>query len=429
VNGPWREGNSVQLLENGEEYYPALLDAISRARYEVLIETFILFDDPVGRQLRERLTEAARRGVHCHLLLDGYGSPRLSDEFVGEMIALGVEIHYFDPVKRYFGKSVKVFRRMHRKLVVIDGREAFCGGINLSQEHLRTFGELSKQDYMVRLSGPVVADIRSFMRSFPNAAHRASSVADTAGQNQAKSEHPPGDSQVRFIVRDNHACKTMIESAYLAAIRSARERVVIANAYFFPSYRVLKELRDAAARGVDVKLILQGRPDMQFVQRASRMVYRFLVRGKVSVYEYCERPLHAKVALVDREWATVGSSNLDPLSLSLNLEANVLILDRDFNANLMRSMQRLLEESCRRVDPASFPRRTRLQFLLGRLAFHLLRRFPAWFDLLPAHTIHLAPAVARSDEDSKPDQHTAAASHSAGGKDGASAGRTPSDRG
>lgn len=386
MNGPWHEGNSVELLENGEEYFPAVFEAIERARHEVWIETFILCDDPVGRQLRERLMDAARRRVRCHLLLDGFGSSELSDEFIGGLAELGVTIHFFDPVKRYFGKSAKMFRRMHRKLVVVDAEVAFCGGINFSQEQLRDFGQLSKQDYSVRLRGPVVREIDEFVRSIPPRRHRG-------GPAPKRTRHAlglAGNALVRFIVRDNHRNRTQIEKAYLAGIRAARERVVIANAYFFPSYRVLRELRRAKRRNVEVALILQGKPDKSYVMYASRMVYGFLIKNGITVYEYCDRPLHGKVALVDREWATVGSSNLDPLSLSLNLEANVLIRDCGFNEELMANLDRLMSESCSLVDPSTFPRTTLWEFLRSRLVFHFLRHFPAWFDLLPAHSPRVA---------------------------------------
>jgi cardiolipin synthase A/B len=387
VNGTWHAGNSVDLLENGEEYFPAVFEAIGQANQEVLIETFILFDDPVGQALRERLVEAARRGVRCHLLLDGYGCSELPREFLGSLTEVGVRIDLFDPVKRIFGKSARVFRRMHRKLVVVDGTVAFCGGINFSQEHLYEFGALSKQDYAVRLRGPVVREIQEFVWTSKPMQGRPTRGDTRPGVH--------GAADVRFVVRDNHQCRTQIEAAYLAGIRAARDRVVIANAYFFPGYRVLRELRRAARRGVDVTLILQGRPDMAFVMSASRMVYGFLLEGGVSVYEYGDRPLHGKVALVDREWATVGSSNLDPLSLSVNLEANVLIRDREFNRRLMQSLQRIRAEACVKVDLETLPPSTLWEFLRGRLVFHFLRRFPAWFDLLPAHTPRLTSAASQ----------------------------------
>ena len=173
------------------------------------------------------------------------------------------------------------------------------------------------------------------------------------------------------------------------AIRAARRRVIIANAYFFPGYRLIKELRKAAGRGVDVRLILQGEPDMQFVKTAARMLYNLLLRSGIRIFEYCERPLHGKVAVVDDEWATIGSSNLDPLSLSLNLEANLVIRDEAFACHLRGRLEALIGARCRAVPPGLKSPRNRLDALGATLMFHFLRRFPAWAGWLPAHAPRL----------------------------------------
>jgi cardiolipin synthase len=176
------------------------------------------------------------------------------------------------------------------------------------------------------------------------------------------------------------------------AIRLARERVTIANAYFFPGYAFLKELRKAARRGVKVSLILQGNPDMPIVQTAASMLYHYLLSGGVEIYEYCDRPLHGKVAIVDDEWATVGSSNLDPLSLSLNLEANVMIRDRAFNAKLAEKLQRLIDDSCRKIDINDLNEPNWWRLMRSFVLFHFLRRYPSWVGWLPAHQPRVTPA-------------------------------------
>ena len=158
-----------------------------------------------------------------------------------------------------------------------------------------------------------------------------------------------------MCIRDSHHTND-IERHYRAAIRSARERIVIANAYFFPGYRLIKELRRAARRGVDVRLILQGEPDMPIVKTAASMLYHHLLHAGVRIYEYCERPLHGKVALMDDRWSTVGSSNLDPLSLSLNLEANVVVRDAAFNALLYERLDHLMQHSCCLLYTSPSPR-------------------------------------------------------------------------
>jgi cardiolipin synthase len=172
----------------------------------------------------------------------------------------------------------------------------------------------------------------------------------------------------------------------------ALREVLIANAYFFPGYGFLRELRHAARRGVKVSLIFQGQPDMQVALAAARTLYAYLIDAGVHIHEYCERPFHGKVALVDDGWATVGSSNLDPLSLSLNLEANVFIRDPGFVAELRSHMYNLIEHHCQTVEPATVPRSRFWEGTTRPLVFHCLRRFPDWAGWLPAHTPKMALA-------------------------------------
>lgn len=167
----WREGNKIQLLENGEQYYPAVFKAIGEAQERIILETFIWFEDDVGKQLHAALLSAAQRGVKAEVLLDGYGSPDLSDEFINELTAAGVVFRYYDPRPRLFGMRTNVFRRMHRKIVVIDARIAFIGGLNYSAEHMSSYGPEAKQDYAVRLEGPIVEDILQFeLENLPDTA-------------------------------------------------------------------------------------------------------------------------------------------------------------------------------------------------------------------------------------------------------------------
>ena len=378
----WVDGNTIELLENGEAYYPAVFEAIAQARREVLIETFILFEDKVGIALKDHLVAAARRGVQVDLLVDGWGSPDLSDAFLHELAEAGVRLRAFDQRPRLFGfLRHNLFRRMHRKIVAIDGDMAFVGGINFSADHLGDFGPEAKQDYAVRLRGPIVERIRTFVR------------AQLRPHLPAPQLHTPervGEAEVMFVYRDNLHHRDDIERQYRAAIRTARREVIIANAYFFPGYRLLKTIRQAARRGVKVTLILQGQPDMQFVKTAAGMLHTRLLRAGVEVHEYCKRPLHGKVAIVDDEWATVGSSNLDPLSLSLNLESNVITRDRAFVAELRANLRQLVAEHCTQIQPHEVSRARRWFFWLDALAYHVTRHFPAWAGWLPAHRPQLA---------------------------------------
>jgi cardiolipin synthase len=390
VRRRWIGGNRFTLLENGEAFFPRVFEVIATAQREVLLETFILYEDKVGRSLHAALLTAARRGVQINITVDAFGSPDLSAEFISTLTAAGVRVHVFDPAPRLF-RRINYFRRMHRKIVVVDGTRAFVGGINYSADHLADFGPEAKQDYAIEIEGPIVAHIQSF-------AHAAIAEGKLGRRwfhrHAARPVTEPlpaaGNADAMFVWRDNRQNKNDIERQYRLAIRLAQRRVVIANAYFFPGYAFLRDLRKAARRGVEVSLILQGKPDMAIVQTAAAMLYHHLLRGGVRIYEYCERPLHGKVALVDDEWATVGSSNLDPLSLSLNLEANVIIRDRGFNQQLSDNLQRLMTHSCKKIEAKDLNEFHAWRQVRSFFLFHFLRRFPTWVGWLPAHAPRLA---------------------------------------
>ncbi|WP_432754683.1 cardiolipin synthase ClsB [Pseudomonas sp. WMBT8] len=387
----WQAGNQVQLLENGEAYFPKVFEALRLARQEILLETFILFEDKVGHELHGILIEAAQRGVKVVVSLDGFGCGELSPGFLGELAQAGVTVQMFDPAPKTLGVRTNWFRRLHRKIVVVDAAVGFIGGINFSADHLADFGPEAKQDYAVQVIGPAVADLHHFALAQSGRPVRMRRGWRRRQQPAWAAEE--GDGLVRLIYRDNLQHRSDIEEAYLHALRHARQRVVIANAYFFPGYRLLRELRNAARRGVQVQLIMQGQPDVLLAKLAARMLYDYLLKEGVVIHEYCQRPLHGKVALVDEQWSTVGSSNLDPLSLSLNLEANVLIRDRGFNQLLFERLQDLSRNHCKTMPENRSPRGWLWRVTVGFVVFHVLRHFPAWTGWLPAHKPRLKPFV------------------------------------
>ena len=387
----WQRGNQIELLENGEAYFPRVFDALRVAQREILLETFILFEDKVGHALQRILIEAAQRGVNVVVSLDGFGCGELSPSFLGELAQAGVTVQMFDPASKTLGVRTNWFRRLHRKIVVVDATVAFIGGINFSADHLGDFGPEAKQDYAVQVTGPAVADLHHFAL-----AQSGRQVRTRRGWRR-RQQRPPlwstdnADGLVRLIYRDNVQHRDDIEEAYIHALSKAQKRVVIANAYFFPGYRLLREIRNAARRGVHVQLIMQGQPDVLLAKLAARMLYDYLLKDGVVIHEYCQRPLHGKVALVDDEWSTVGSSNLDPLSLSLNLEANVLIRDRACNQQLYERLDILANTHCQTMPENRTPRLWLWRLTVGFLVFHVMRHFPALTGWLPAHKPRLKP--------------------------------------
>ena len=404
----WTSGNAFTLLENGEEFFPRVFAAIANASREVIVETFILFEDKVGLQLQEALVAAARRGAQVDITVDDWGSPEFSEHYLDALKAAGVRIHAFNPGPRPFGLRPHLLRRMHRKIAVIDRQVAFVGGINYSADHLADYGPEAKQDYAVEIHGPLVAEIHRFCHQalaegLRHQRERRQWWRWRKHMRAAPEQLPPaGEAEALFVVRDNRRHMDDIERHYRIAIRAAKKRIVIANAYFFPGYRFIKELKRAARRGVDVRLILQGQPDMAFVKTAAEMLYHHLLRAGVKIYEYCERPLHGKVAVMDDEWSTVGSSNLDPMSLVFNLEANVIIRDRAFNQTLSANLDRLMCDACNQITLASLGELKGWALVRSFLAYHFTRRYTTWATWLPRHVPRLIPPEANAGKPLSP---------------------------
>ncbi|KAA0013014.1 cardiolipin synthase ClsB [Billgrantia pellis] len=390
VNFQWKEGNEAELLINGNQYFPSVFAAIRAARREILIETFIIFHDEVGKELKDALLQAAARQVRIEVTVDGYGTADLDSDYIAELEAAGVNLHIYDPQPRRLGMRTNLFRRLHRKIVVVDGEVAYISGINFGWDHLPDKYAMGKQDYGVRVRGPIVEDIRQAARTLLIEHQAVKELPESLA-----SCPPVGQSKMRLTLRDNDQHPTDIEDQYIDAIRSTKSRLIIANAYFFPGYRLWHELRSAARRGVEVILILQGRPDMPWARMFSSSLYSYLLKDGIQIFEYKEHPLHAKIAIADHDWSTVGSSNLDPLSLSLNLEANLIIRDAGLNQQIHDHLMALIDSSCRMVTPEAADRGRWWRAPLMLVSFHFLRHFPLSAGWLPGHTSRLEPLTAK----------------------------------
>lgn len=383
----WHPGHSVEVLENGDDFFPQALEAIGKAQKEVLLETFIFCNDDIGQAFRDALIAAAERGAWVSALVDGWGSYYLPRDMVDEMRRAGVHFHFYEPGPKWLRSRLNILRRMHRKLIVVDGETAFIGGINLAHNHQSDFGPEFKQDYAARVRGPVVTEIRNFTRNaFAACAGKdvsdpGSPMVDPVSDGAVP---PAGEAQALFLTRDNDHNLTSIENHYIERIQQAERRVSIANAYFFPGYRLLRALRDAARRGVQVQLLIQGLPGSPLAKHAAATLYDFLVESDIEVYEYWEHQLHGKIAAIDDDWATIGSSNLDPFSLCFNLEANLFVRDKEVNRSVHAHVQQLIEHSdVRRIDQSWLRRRTLIKWLRSVLLYHFLRYFPGAAGWLP----------------------------------------------
>jgi cardiolipin synthase len=354
-------GNQVQLLAGGDELFPAMCAAIAAARHQVWLATYIFHDDLAAETVARALADAARRGVQVGVVVDGFGSKATLPSLRRWLGEAGVQLVVFRPLDRWWRLlHPGQLRRLHQKLCVVDGEHGFVGGINLIDDrHDLNHGWSDKPrlDFAVAVQGPVVAQMAQTARAMHTRAHLGADWRDEAVQ-LARSAEPvarmrrilarlkvrppaPADAlaslapvRAVFLVRDNLRQRRAIEQAYIAAISQARQRLVLVCPYFYPGRLFRRALRQAALRGVQVRLLLQGKADYRFAALAAQVLYDEMLASGVRVFEYMPAFLHAKVAVIDDDWATVGSSNIDPLSLLLNLEANLIVRDPAFTAEL-----------------------------------------------------------------------------------------------
>jgi len=367
-------GNLVKLLRNGTEYFPALEAAIDSARYEIHLQAYILEPDQIGHRIADALKRAATRGVTVCLLLDGFGCKALPKNFVGGLTDAGVEVLFYRPKISPWTFKRHRLRRMHRKLAVVDAQVAFIGGINIIDD-LNTPGHTPPRvDYAVEVKGPLLTAIRASARRLWRRVAWAHLQHIPLGKLKTRVQPAPvGSMWAAYVVRDNVWHRSDIEQAYLAAINNAKSEVVIANSYFLPGVRFRKALIAAAQRGVRVELLLQARVEYWLLDYASRALYGNLFDAGIEIYEYHASFMHSKVAVIDNRWATVGSSNIDPFSLMLAREANVVVDDAVFAAELRADIESSIRSGARRVEPIYWKRTHWQRRVLAWMAYGFIR--------------------------------------------------------
>ncbi|WP_019560892.1 cardiolipin synthase ClsB [Caldimonas manganoxidans] len=389
--------NQVRLLRGGDQLFPAMHEAIARARHRVWLLTYIFHDDVAGRAMVAALARAVRRGVRVSVVVDGFGSGQTLERIGRDLTEAGVRFSVFRPLQGWRSwLQPGQWRRLHHKLCVVDADVGFVGGINIIDDRLdihHGWSDSPRLDFAVEVRGPVVAMMEQTARALWTRSRLGRDWRDELVE-LARSSHPvararrmlrrlratrwqvveqalndPCPVRVAFVVRDNLWQRRTIERAYIEAIRSARWRVDLVCPYFYPGRAFRRALRQAAQRGVQVRLLLQGKVDYRMAAWAAQALYDELLSHRIRIFEYTPAFLHAKVAVVDEDWATVGSSNIDPLSLLVNLEGNVIVQDAHF-----------VQELARDIDQAVAASREVTVQTLGLPAWrrYLRRGFVAW---------------------------------------------------
>ena len=368
-------GNRIALLRSGAEYFPALERAVDSARDEVWLESYIFADDATGRRIAEALARAARRGVTVRVMVDGWGAKfYLTSALEHLMREAGVQLLKYRPEVSAWQFRSHRLRRLHRKLCLVDHRLAFVGGINVIDDMNVPGHKPPRIDFAVSVEGPLLPAIAQTMQRVWALVQLVQLGASQLGlfPERRKAERV-GTQTAKFIIRDNLRHRRDIEQAYLAAIRAAKREIVIANSYFFPGITFRRELVEAAARGVTVTLILQAKVEYVLLHFASRAMYGQLLQAGVIIEEYHRSMLHAKVAVIDDRWATVGSSNIDPYSLLMAREANVVVRDRGFAAELKAELAAIIESGSQRVIHQDWQSRSRLYKAAIWIAYGIVR--------------------------------------------------------
>jgi len=372
-------GNYLLLLQDGAEFFPQLCDDIDAAQHSVYLETYIFAADETGHMVAAALQRAVARGVVVRVLLDGFGSAELPQHWVDELRMAGIEVQWFrrevSPFTLRRSRKRRLFR-LHRKLAVMDGKVAFVGGINIIDD-IPEYSDFTvpRLDYTVRVQGAVTGEIHAAMRrlwgvvSWVNFRKRGKEIRRLV---LGKEEHTVAP-EIAFLLRDNLRHRRDIERAYLKAITGAQREIIIANAYFLPGRAFRRALNRAVRRGVRVVLLLQGKVEYRLQHYATHALYDQLLVAGVEIYEYQASYMHAKVAVVDGQWATVGSSNIDPFSLLLAREANLAIRDAGFAGELRASLLAAIHNDAVRIGNEYGGTRNFFGRLVARLSYGLVR--------------------------------------------------------
>lgn len=333
TGAPMSEGNLVTILRNGIEIFPAMLTAITAAKLTINLEFYIYWDGEIGRRFAEALAERARAGVAIKVILDAVGSAQMSQSLVDFMTRNGIDVEWYHPLRWYTISSLN--HRTHRKLLIVDGRIGFSGGVGIADDWL---GDADAKNHwretVARVEGPVVTQMQSaFMDNWVKSRGELLTGLDYFPAISAAGPH------LTQVLKSSPAeGSSTVKLLYIISIVSAVKSIYISNAYFLPDTDTLRALEGAVRRGVDVRVVVPGEEnDVPIARQASRWHYETLLRRGIRIFEFLPTMMHAKTMVVDGVWSTIGSSNFDDRSFRLNDEVNINIYD-DALAATMESM-------------------------------------------------------------------------------------------
>ena len=375
------DGNHIQLLRSGDAYFPALITANQNAVNTIYVQTYIYEVDKAGINVGNALKQAAQRGVSVNILLDGFGCKDMPKAYLNELENAGVNVMFYRPKISPWTLKKNRLRRLHRKIAVVDERIAFVGGINIIDDYNVPDNTPPRIDYAVQIEGTllpsIAANVAKLWRGMQWMRLRgmASNMITKPTHKPIKATHPANQNmQAAFVLRDNLLHRNDIEDAYLSAINAAKSEIIIANAYFVPGRQFRKALLRAAQRGVKIELLLQGRMEY-FLMFATHAFYSVFLKNGVQIFEYRKSFMHCKVAVIDGDWSTVGSSNIDPFSMMLAREANIMVQDKAFANELRTDILESIREGAFKISAQDWSHGNQFKRFLSWLVYGLVRLF------------------------------------------------------
>ncbi len=338
--------NQVALIRGGHAYFELLETLVNEAREVIFLQTYIFDEDFTGKKVAASLSRASKRGVKVYVLLDGYASQHLSTGFLESWKLDGVFFRWFEPLLRsrhfYFG------RRLHHKVLVVDGVHGLVGGVNISDKYNDLPGNVAWLDWAIHVQGESVNELQAICAGRALRGRFSMKGGTIAFLNQK--QEITTICHVRVRVNDWVRGRREISTSYLEMLRNSKSEVIMMSSYFMPGSDFRKQIRMAAKRGVTIRLILAGISDVRLGKLAERYLYPWLMRNKIEIYEYQKSVLHGKISVCDRQWVTVGSYNLNELSAKASVELNLDVKEPQFGDEVHRQLESIIKNDCLRIS-------------------------------------------------------------------------------
>lgn len=365
---PFRYNNHLELLQSGNSFFEKLSDLIKNATTEIHFQLYIFEPDESGKIIADLLIKAAKRGVKIYVVLDAYGSKNFNKIWQKNFTDVGIEIYFYSPIK--FANYLHMGMRLHHKIICVDGQFALVGGINISDNYSDYNHQTPWLDFALLAQGKVVSDLVQICKQ---TLRTVSSYPKHKTKQEIQKEHKP---IIARVLQNNWVqAKFGITHQYKQQIRKANNEIILIASYFIPSLALKRLLKNAAKRGVNVKIVLSSISDVSMVKYATEYFYSDLLKAGINIYEWKQSVLHAKVGLIDSEWLSVGSYNLNHLSDFGSIECNLEILDTAFCLATKIKLNQLINDGCEKVSVDDFSAKKSIKNSILQLVSYLLVRF------------------------------------------------------